>query len=202
MTEAVSEEINCAFRKLEIKDEAKHLLPNIIDALALIPKGDVGTPPPGFRLKGKKACRSELDKISELSDKLVGVIGDLAQPSIVALADAGLLQVIHHKELVSMLKQVSAIAQRADVSKVSENQGAGRPKNNLAGGVANILASNYAKLTGKAPTVSTNNSGSQALPYGDFFDLVESVFKALGIDASPEAAARLGVKKFKERKQE
>jgi hypothetical protein len=192
-------EIEAAFRKLSLSPEMVWKLPSIVQMLSFIPRGEKGTPPDNFREVGKKAARKQLDTVADLSERLAAAINDLSQTSIVALADTGLLQLIHHRQLANLLESVAGFARAAELSDVAENQGRGRPPNNLASGVANILATNYAALTGKQPAVSTKNNGRQDIPYGQYFNLVTDVFSALKIDASPEAAARKAEKQFKER---
>ncbi|MGF6879042.1 hypothetical protein [Paraburkholderia sp. MM5477-R1] len=192
--------IEAAFRKLNIEQDAEQRLRQIVHTLSLIPKNQDGTPPPEFRLKGRKACRDELDKVAELAGKLAAVIDGLGEPSIGALADSGLMQIVHHNHLSATLKRVAAIAHQADVSNVPENQGRGRLPNNLARGVVAILAHDYATLTGRRPTVGTRDDGHQAKPYGPFYDLVTDIFQALEIDASAESSARAAALAFKEEK--
>lgn len=199
MTDGTTTEIEAAFRKLQILQENEwHLMP-IIRTLSFIPRGETGTPPHKFSEVGRKAAQTEINSVSDAAETLKIAIDNLSQTSIVALANQGLLQIIHHRTLSDLLAKVFAVARQTNLDSVPETQGRGRPRNNLARGVASILASNYATLTGKNPTVSTRSNGAQDVPYGPFFDLVTDIFKVLEINASAEAAARAAVKEFKER---
>lgn len=200
MADGTSTEIEAAFRKLKILPPNEWRLNSIVQTLAFIPLGASGKSPRKFRAIGKKAARKELDDVAKTASKLKGLLDDLSQTSILALADAGLLQVVHHIDISNRLGSLEVFAKKADVSGVPEKQGKGQPQNNLVSGVANMIAHNYFTLTGRKPTVSTKNNGVQDIAYGPFFVLVGDIFRAMKIDASPEAAAREAVKAFKERK--
>lgn len=208
-------ELEAAFRKLEIDPDAKPQLPVMVHALSLIPKGASGIAPPQFRLKGREAVRKDLQEIAVLADKLAGALDVLCEPAVIALADGGLLQMQHREvavilgpngeratkaetyDLQAVLRKVSTIAASANLSDVPEAQGRGRPRNNLATGVANILAHDYRTLTGKIPAVATDPLSGERI--GSFFELVQDVFHALRIEASPAAYAREAEISFKER---
>ncbi|MEC5405123.1 hypothetical protein VOM14_05985 [Paraburkholderia sp. MPAMCS5] len=215
MTTDISSQIEAAFRKLHIGPDAESQLPVMVHALSLIPKGESGIAPPEFRLKGREAVRKDLQEIAALADKLAGALDVLCEPAIIALADGGLLQMQHREvavvlgpngeritdaktyDLQAVLRKVSAIAASANLSDVPEVQGRGRPRNNLATGVADILAHDYWTLTGKTPAVATDPFSGERV--GSFFELVEDVFQALRIEASPAAYAREAEISFKER---
>lgn len=215
ITNGVCVELEAAFRKLDIKPGVDSQLPVMVHTLSLIPKGGSGVAPPQFRLKGRGAVRKDLQEIAALAENLAGALDALSEPAIVALADGGLLQIQHREvavilgpngeraadaktyDLQAVLRKVSTIATSANLSDVPEVQGRGRRRNNLATGVANILASYYFTLTGRTPAVATDPLSGKRI--GPFFDLVSDVFFALQIKASAAVYAREAEISFKER---
>ena len=66
----------------------------------------------------------------------------------------------------------------------------GQPTKIIASHIAKLLAYEYFAATGKRPSVSTISKEGRFSPSGAYFKLVATVFKALKIDASPEAVSR------------
>ena len=187
-----------AFRKLKILLESEGHVPLMVHRLSLIPLGEKGTPPIRFRAKGQKAVRKELDDIAGLASKLASALDGLCEPSIVALADNGFLQLFKHLDLSTGLRKLSDIARSADLAAVAA-KGDRKPKNNLAAGIANILAHDYETLTGKIPTLVTPTD-TRERKHSPFITLVGDIFAALGIDAKPEGYAKEAKEKFAARK--
>ncbi|WP_086383368.1 hypothetical protein [Caballeronia sordidicola] len=205
-----------AFAKLTIRDQYRWSVPVVIQSLMQINTQAPETAVPNFSVRGRAAVRKELDDVASTAEKLVSHLDELCEPAFTALADEGLLQMQHRRpsivlgsdgsrssnvenfDLQGVLRRVAAMARNARLDDVPESQGRGRPSDGLSLGVSSILAADYSTLTGVAPTVGTKNNGIQDVPYGPFFDLVSDVFAALEIVASPEAAARAAVKRYKE----
>lgn len=206
-----------ALAKLTVREEYRWSVPVVIQSLMQINTEAPENPVPNFSVKGRAAVRKELDDVASIAEKLVSHLDELCEPAFTALADGGLLQIQHRRasivlgsdgtrsssvenfDLQGVLRRVAEMARNARLDDVPESQGRGRPSDGLVFAVSSILAADYSTLTGNAPTVATRNNGVQDVPYGPFFDLVSDVFAAIGIDASPEAAARAAVKRYKER---
>jgi len=95
------------------------------------------------------------------------------------------LRVIH---LASELRELSPATRKA----IAPNHGKGAPRKASADAVGLALAQEYERLTGRPPTLSVNGGKAN----GRFFELIASVFDALGLKASPEAAARRAIKVY------
>ncbi|WP_086382285.1 hypothetical protein [Caballeronia sordidicola] len=180
--------ISAAFRKLPIREEAEYLLPSMVSTLCNIPVGADQSPIAKLRLVGRGRTRKQLDAVAKASNKLSIALQELNQPAIIALADSGLLQTVHPDSLIRMLAVLERTALAVDLSSVPETQGGGAPVAGLTKGVANILANNYQRLTGKRPVVSWDAHKESAS--GPFYVLVVDVFKALKIRADARTAAR------------
>lgn len=206
-----------ALAKLDVRDEYRWSVPVVIQSLLQIQTDAPDDPVPSFSVKGRVGVRKELDDVALIAEKLASHLDQLCEPAFTALADGGLLQIQHRRpsiiigsdgarssivenfNLQGVLRRVAEMAREAHLDSVPESQGKGRPPDGLVLVVSSILAADYSTLTGKAPTVGTRNNGVQDVPYGPFFDLVSDVFTALGINASPEAAARSAVRRYKEK---
>lgn len=71
----------------------------------------------------------------------------------------------------------------------------GAPQKKIPLHIAKVLSEEYFKATGKRPTRSTNPyAGGRT--YGDFFELVKTVFIALEIKAGAANMARMAIKQY------
>ncbi|QIN60896.1 hypothetical protein SBC1_08750 [Caballeronia sp. SBC1] len=195
MTDTTRTAIEAAFRKLELLPGVESQISTMTDMLVPLYGGDRHPFPAHLRVKDRKTANLEIDKISSVANKLALLLDDLSEPSIDALADSGLLQIIHHDQLSAILKQVATIARKADLSKAAKTGDRG-PANHLAKGIASILAHGFETLTGNVPTLVTPADTRQK-KYSPFITLVGDVFSALNIDAKPEGYAKAAKESYR-----
>lgn len=79
-----------------------------------------------------------------------------------------------------------------------KNQSRGRPRKEVARILAFECANIYQQIAGKKPTIVTHTATNEAS--GPFLDFVTDIFSGLNVSGSAEAAARLAIKDFKEKK--
>jgi hypothetical protein len=148
----------------------------------------IATPPPApdtaFRRVGRARCEAELKALGKSAETLVRAISNLHRPTILALA-APPASWMARGELKRLAQQAAAAAFRANVSDV-ERASKVQPRNRASPMVADILADEYERITGKRPTVRTRDG----IAYGPFFELVRDIFIAMGFRDSPEVASR------------
>lgn len=186
--------IERAFRHLNIRPEAAAQVPGLADVLARLEGRVSGIVPSRFRSISGKRAKTELATISRLAARLDNQISRLHEPSVVALADEGILtfQASNHARLIAE-RAASAGAKIA----LNPPHDRGRPRKLAAEAIATIVSAGYSSLTGKTPTISTNWSTGRA--GGPFLHLLAEVFAALKVRASPEAAARKLIRNLKRR---
>lgn len=196
MKDELREQLEIALRRLPIGPEAKAQLPEMVTILASF-KGKLNIrTPPHFLKIGKTRAKKELHKVSTLATSFADYVTTLHEPTVVALANQGLLT----HQLERSLRSVAAAAAKASPgSMVSEKPVKGRPEKLGARAIAGVVAANYKALTGKKPTVSTDwRTGKMR---GPFYELMSEIFRLLEVDASPEASIRNILKTRKGEKQ-
>lgn len=153
-----------------------------------------------FAPANRATCEAELNSLIRVADDLVNIVSGLHQPTILALADAGLLRAHLHQIAVQIKEAVA----RADVSKVDPQLPKGRHRDEFARMIAGYLANQFHFLTGETPTirVHTPPHPSAGKAYGPFLELITDVFSAMNIKASPETFAREAVDSFANRDDE
>ena len=150
--------------------------------------------PAAFQPAGRAIVAAELEALAGAAQRLVEAAGKMHPASIDALAALGITRPWIAEQAQRIIRATKAV----DIEAVPENPGRGRsPGKPAAHMVAGILASIYAEKTGNRPTVTTTKKGRAHVPYGPFFDLVQEIFKAARIKASPEMASRKAARAFR-----
>ena len=136
----------------------------------------------------------EIDKIKKAAEKLLNAIDKMHSTTIYALANNG----FYSAELEKMLENALKVTEKANENlndwKIQypewiDNK-SGQPKKEVAFHIAKILADEYHRATGNAPSLTSVDSGKTQEVCGHFFNLVKSVFNILGIKASPQSMSR------------
>lgn len=194
--------LNEAFKKLDIVSEYEWRLAISIDTLARLSGNAHIAKPAEFCVPDRSTVKKQLEDIAKRSRDLASMLDDLRGPSIDALADSGFFQIIHPAKLSAVLGHLALMTESADLSAVPK-VGQRKPRNDLAMGVANILANDFFALTGKRPTLVTPSISSDGhKKRGAFLSLVGDVFAALNIDAKPESFAKRAIEAFAENNQD
>ena len=133
---------------------------------------------------GPDATRKELEKFSRLASTLWKHIDSMHQEALSVLADTDARDWLLVKGDLAALVGVAKLGIENHL-----NQGPGpkgRPRKQQAHDVALIAAGAYRAITGEEPSVGTKDGRA----YGPFLKFVDSVFSALGIQASAETYSR------------
>lgn len=97
--------------------------------------------------------------------------------------------------------ELRAAAAAADAA-AADAGGPGRPADLFSGELAEVIGFAFHDLTGKRPTLSNRlDDDGKARAYGEYLDLVATVFRAAGLKAKPERHARAAAKALKARLQ-
>jgi hypothetical protein len=178
--------LEAAFRKhVEIQSNKEDELERALDHLTLIAVNMLNDPPPNavparFRSIGRKATKKELDRVAKAAEKLATCLEVLHQPAIVALADREL----NWREAARKIRRFADQVRGADVSKVPERIGHGRPEKLPANVVAGTVMTFFENLTGsRADLPAETPTGSRGL-----ISLVRDVFGIIGLNANPKAS--------------
>ena len=177
-----------AFSKISVQPAQQWRIPSMAHVLSgFAGKSNIKVPPK-FKDVGRTRAQRELNRFTQSIESLIKQLEAMHQPVIDSLADKGILIA----ELLPVFRRIGATARETQLRRPGGPSYCGRPRKLAADAIAHILAHNYKTLTGKTPTVATNSDTNAA--YGEYLGLVEDVFKALGVDANPEGAARNAVR--------
>lgn len=194
----MSQSVDAAYRALRICDQAARRLPFMVDLVSRFPSQAPSVP--SFTKIGRASAEKELAELSAKLDSLLDSLEGLHGKSIDALASAGFVD--DRFRLIDLLKVAKGATQSASFSSADDLSGRGRKPDCLARGVSRILAFDYAELTGKRPTVTTDPYLAGHPAGGEFLEFVAAVFSALGIKASPETWARSAAQAWREANKE
>jgi len=145
----------------------------------------------------------EIERINKAAKELQEAIVAIHQPTIYALKEAN----FHTKEIETLL--IDAITATEEAKSFVNDWKEKEPElidkifristTDIPFHIAMILAEEYHSATGKPPTVSYH--GGRKESYGEFLNLVEAVFKALGIsEKSADGTARNAEDLWKKRR--
>lgn len=138
--------------------------------------------PPRYTDATETETAKQIAKLRKSLDVLLDGIDSLNQPAYDALT-ANFLPGISKFRL-----QIIALNMAALSAKPIATKKRGRPIGSVAPDLVSELAGDFEMLTAERPTLTVNPDNGEA--GGDFFCLVETVFKVLGVEGSPEAAIR------------
>lgn len=190
--------VDAAYRALRICDQAAHRLPFMVDQVSRFPSQAPIVP--SFTKIGRASAEKQLAGLSAKVEGLLDSLEGLHGKSIDALASAGFVN--DRFRLIGLLKVAKEATRSASFSSADDLDGRGRKPDFLARGVSRILAFDYAELTGKPPTVTTDPYLPGNPAGGEFLEFVGAVFTALGIKASPETWARSAAQTWREANKE
>lgn len=178
--EAKQGELEDAFRRLKIinKGEAEgipygYIIPDIARELMLMAPTEV---------QRKEAAKKSLKELRSATGRLINVLDQLS-PTVVNSLN---FRATKLRSLHTTLRILHAAAKMTDV-----RGRRGAPPKDQAAIIRDRVEQHYYYLTGKKGTVSTRQVKAKwtmrTTPGGDFFELLTTVYRVLGIDASAEA---------------
>jgi hypothetical protein len=139
-----------------------------------------------------------LDRISKTARRLIDLIDDQMEPPAPSSPEFRIWTLLTAQDVAQVatlrdsLKAFITAAQQAR-DKSSKKPRRGRPEKAIAAAICRYLYQEHERLTGKLPTriVKEGKSG------GEFQVLIQRVFEALDLKASPEAAAMKAMEEMK-----
>ena len=151
---------------------------------------------------GRARARRELDDVTKHFAAAARALEGLHAEAVAALADlppgGNWLQ---PWLMAPTLRGLAERARRADVSTAPAKPSIPAQRDAYAGAVASVAAVYYALVTGTAPTIISppEDQRHKDAPNtaGRYVALVHALFAAMGVDASPPAAARAAVRQWR-----
>jgi hypothetical protein len=194
-----AEQIEAAFRKLTLLPNCETALKWAINSIEDIDSNGNGNRPKNFSKADAKVTEAELQKLSDLANKLAGHIEALHEPAITVMLDwsvrirlVGDLRSTAKKAAFSHAHIDTLLPILTDPSMIKKDEG-GRRENTRAKAMCEILAHCYKLLTGSKPTLIRDGMSDDSSPKGPFFNLVEDIFKVMGLKESTEHYAKLAI---------
>lgn len=184
------EAIEAAFRRLPLLTGKEDSLRMAVNMLANVDCSGPGTPPPKFSAVGRNQTSKELQKLARLADALAECIDALHEPAILALADAGLEVRL---KLPSSLRDIAKRARQTDLDQLPAAPHGGKPTNNRAHAIADMLAYHYHALTGEEPSRHFDPYSDNDTSRSPFVTLVDEMFRAMGLHVNAEHVARAAI---------
>ena len=187
---AVKAELEAACRLLPGRPEALSAIPRFVSVMTLIAqhtRGRPGIAPAAYSDIGRGTAQRELWELSKLACRLGGHIKRLHQPTILALADVGILGAVRI-ELPQELCRLARQAACADVSDLPLKAKRGRKEDIRAFKIGRIAGRVYYDLTGQLPTFTTDPGTSRLS--GQWPTFLRSVLDVMHMDHSADYLAR------------
>jgi len=149
---------------------------------------------PETRRVGAKSTQAELDKLSDLAEKIAQAMNGAHQETN-ALIEATLPEGKSLSRYRRDMNDVFRVLHQASVDAGELNAKGEKPSDGFAAAVTRGAGEAFTALTGAKPTVIVKqvlagSKGTKAQSTGPFLDFLRSLFAALGIDASAEYHAR------------
>jgi hypothetical protein len=187
---AVTSELEAACRLLPGSQEALSAISRFVSVMTFIAqhtRGQPGTAPAAYSDIGRSTAQRELRELSKLACRLGGHIRRLHQPTILALAAAGIFGGVRI-ELPQELCRLARQAACADVSDLPLKAKRGRKTDNLIATIGQIAGRTYSELTGQLPTFTTDPGTSHLS--GHWPKFLRSVLVIMHMDCSADYLAR------------
>jgi hypothetical protein len=180
--------LEVAFRRLPISRRETSAIPyeEVIPGIArqLMLMG--GKPTPQRKKVSIQKAKRELERLARLSGATAEALRELSQTAIDLLSLKP--EFLSIREQASWLRLLSADAQSAASSCLPTEQRV-RQKNPRPVEVARVVALHYFRLTGEKPRRRNTWDGKA---YGPFLELLNAVYKVLGVKASADAVLKTG----------
>jgi hypothetical protein len=148
-------------------------------------------PNPGVHPPKVVSAGTATKELRNLAAKTCALIETLDDLSLTA-ADALNFRKAALMSLKTQLRILQASAISAEVPEAPKNTGRGAPIKVQPRKIALVVAQHYFGLTGRVPT--RNVDSDQGNSYGQFVELLKTVYDILGVDASTDSQARAVVK--------
>lgn len=181
-----------AFRKLPIRRGKatagipyEALISGLGRHLMLMRPNPGGHPP---KVVSVGTATKELRNLAAKAGALIETLDDLSRTAVDALN-------YRQDALMSLKTQLQILrgsATSVEIPEAPENTGRGAPKKFQPRKIAEVVAQHYFGLTGKVPT--RNVDSDQGNSYGQFVELLKTVYDILGVDASADSQTRAVVK--------
>lgn len=163
-----------------------HGIPNIVRQLMLM--RPTGGSMPHSESATVQSTKRELDLVVRRAKALLAAVEALHKPAIDALG---------YREgwttgpggFETQLRTLVVMAQNAKPVGLQRGAGLGAKVKTQTQAIARVAACHYLGLVGRMPTVRVRDGQA----YGPFVEMLDSVFQALGIEASAESQARKAI---------
>lgn len=197
--EQLTSELNQAFERLSIPEDQDSHLSNLIQVLANGMSRAVHTPYSNHFINKRTTLIPELEGLLKRTRDLEQFLSKIHQSTILEIPDVNARAPLEQacQRMIPALEV--ALSLNASDDKKSPKDKGGRPINYRAIQLADILAMNYKRLTGKNPTITVDPISEGNIATGEFLRLVDDVFGSLGVEANPEHFANLAIENLKEK---
>jgi hypothetical protein len=197
-----AEQIEAAFRKFDLLPDSEMALKRAVENISSINGEGKGTFPKKFSNADVNVTKTELRKLVALSKKLADHIEEMHAPAITVMLDkdfrfklsAEIRSTAANAE--SSLKNLDHLLSSLVPPEMLKTDKGGRRENSRAKATSTILAYYYKNLTGLRPTITNDPTHEKSKPKGPFFNLVEEVFRILGLEEKPEHYAVLAAELY------
>lgn len=165
-------------------EAANDLIEIAADKLSLMAGPHRGVVPPAFRNVSFNDADSERKKIEHLARELANQIEAIHKPTVIALAEAGILR-DRLGSIASELRELVAITRRA---KIDQGSAIAQPGMNAKGPIKvirRIVADTFYRVTGSKPSAA-----------GEFLLLSRKVIAILDLDDKPGGFAKAAYEDF------
>jgi hypothetical protein len=174
------------------------VIPGIARDIVFFALTGPGTPP-RLNSASAKTVEKELASLKRGAEQLLTTLNAMHAPTLAALGlneswpnwPRGIEGLSFHLNVLVIAASTATIAPDDHKPEM------GRPRNERAARVAERIATEYLRLTGSKPTLTVSvDHGSKA--GGPFYDLLASIFEAVGIKASAEVWAKHAIAALEE----
>ncbi|WP_062309665.1 hypothetical protein [Polynucleobacter sinensis] len=200
-TGQLTSDLTKAFDRLPIKDDQANHLNNLIQVLANGASNAVHTPYSNHFIDKPATLIPELEGLLKRTRDLEQFLSKIHQSTILAIPDVNARAPLEHacQRMIPALE--NALNRIASNDEGQEKDMGGRPVNYRSIQLADILAMNYKRLTGKTPTITVDPISVGNVATGEFFTFFKSVFNILGAKGNAEYFARLAIDRLNPQKE-
>lgn len=183
------EELVSAFRSLKVRsglsnEAVSEIIEIASDKLSLMAGPHSTTVPEAFRNASVAEADTERKKLAHLARELAGQIEELHKPTVIALAEAGILR-IRLNNLALELKAISALAASAKIDLNCLPTRQGRPTKGPIKTIRRVVSDTYYRITGDKPSA-----------VGEFLRLSRLLINILDLDYKPDGFAKAAYEDF------
>lgn len=192
----VEPQITDVLRKLPVLPHMDHYVP--VAARLLIHNDQYVLKPADYRLRGDKAAIRELTKLAEhltaaqtILDNLSDQARDALHGELPGIFNQRYYEMVPERTLRGLDSLARSARTKLEAKPVKESARPAQKRH--AATIAAIAVGVYEMLTGEKAGITTDPIRRGHPRSGKFLDFVTDLFDALGVDASPEAQAKVAL---------